>query len=50
LTHRIVVSDPGAKEYGVPNLGPGEWYFSVATLTAGGRESAPTRPVKKTVE
>jgi len=50
LTHRIVVSDPSAKQYVVKNLGPGEWYFSVATLTAGGRESAPTRTVKKTVE
>jgi hypothetical protein len=50
LTHRIVVSDPAAKQYVVKNLGPGEWYFSVATMTAGGRESAPTRTVKKIVE
>jgi hypothetical protein len=50
LTHRIVVNDPRAKEHVVEKLGPGDWYFSVATLTADGRESAPTRTVKKLVE
>jgi hypothetical protein len=50
LTHRIVVNDPRAKEHVVQKLGPGEWYFSIATLTADGRESSPTRTVKKIVE
>ncbi|MFC4309788.1 fibronectin type III domain-containing protein [Steroidobacter flavus] len=49
LTLTIELPNPSASGYIVPNLAPGTYYFSVRSYNSQGKESTPSKVVKKVV-
>lgn len=49
LSQTVTIPDPAATRHTLQNLGPGTWYFTVASYTAAGLESDLSPLVSKTI-
>ena len=49
LVRILDIGSPAITTAVIEGLASGTWYFTVASYTIGGVESAPTQPVSKTI-